>query len=116
MINEYNHDLYKTDWRWYEDGYEVTRTSVWTGPGCHERLQHIDIRLNPSDAENYKTRAEIHMDKGEYDDSLADLQTAIKLDSHADVYDLMMQLLEANPDPAFFDKVTSCYQGVTANR
>lgn len=74
------------------------------------------IRLTPSDAENYKTRAEIHMDKGEYDDSLADLQTAIKLDSHADVYDLMMQLLEANPDPAFFDKVTSCYQGVTANR
>ena len=45
------------------------------------------IRLTPSDAENYKTRAEIHLDKGEYDDSLADLQTAIKLDSHADVYD-----------------------------
>ena len=35
MINEYNHDLYKTDWRWFENGYEVTRTSVWTGPGCH---------------------------------------------------------------------------------
>ena len=35
MINELNKDLYKTDWRWYEDGYEVTRTSVWTGPGCH---------------------------------------------------------------------------------
>ena len=35
MINEVNKDLYKTDWRWYEDGYEVTRTSVWTGPGCH---------------------------------------------------------------------------------
>ena len=35
MINEINKDLYKTDWRWYEDGYEVTRTSVWTGPGCH---------------------------------------------------------------------------------
>ncbi|MDR2492815.1 MAG: molybdopterin-dependent oxidoreductase [Coriobacteriales bacterium] len=34
-INEYNKDLYKEDWRWYEDGYEVTRTSVWTGPGCH---------------------------------------------------------------------------------
>ena len=64
------------------------------------------IRLTPSDVEN----------KGEYDDSLADLQTAIKLDSHADVYDLMMQLLEANPDPSFFDKVTSCYEGVTANR
>ncbi|MEG2369431.1 MAG: molybdopterin-dependent oxidoreductase [Raoultibacter sp.] len=35
MINEFNKDLYKEDWRWYEDGYEVTRTSVWTGPGCH---------------------------------------------------------------------------------
>lgn len=35
MINEFNKDLYKTDWRWFEDGYEVTRTSVWTGPGCH---------------------------------------------------------------------------------
>ena len=35
MINEISKDRYKTDWRWYEDGYEVTRTSVWTGPGCH---------------------------------------------------------------------------------
>ncbi|MDR0499629.1 MAG: molybdopterin-dependent oxidoreductase [Coriobacteriales bacterium] len=34
-INEYNKERYKEDWRWYEDGYEVTRTSVWTGPGCH---------------------------------------------------------------------------------
>lgn len=74
------------------------------------------IRLAPTDVENYKTRAEIRLDKGAYDDSLADLQAAIKLDSRADVYDLMMQLLEANPDPAFFDKVTSCYQAVTANR
>lgn len=35
MINKYNKDLYKEDWRWQEGEYEVTRTSVWTGPGCH---------------------------------------------------------------------------------
>ena len=35
MINKYNKDLYKEDWRWQEGEYTVTRTSVWTGPGCH---------------------------------------------------------------------------------
>ena len=35
MINKYDKDVYKEDWRWYEDGYEITRTSVWSGPGCH---------------------------------------------------------------------------------
>lgn len=50
------------------------------------------------------------MNNGQYEASLADLQTALKLDSHADVYDLLMQLLEANPDPVFFDKVTESYQ------
>ena len=44
MINEYNQDLYKTDWRWYEDGYEVTRTSVWTGPGCHNGCGVLHVR------------------------------------------------------------------------
>lgn len=72
------------------------------------------IRLAPKDVENYKTRAEILMNNGQYEASLADLQTALKLDSHADVYDLLMQLLEANPDPVFFDKVTESYQGATA--
>lgn len=56
------------------------------------------------------------MNNGQYEASLADLQTALKLDSHADVYDLLMQLLEANPDPVFFDKVTESYQGATATK
>ena len=43
-------------------------------------------------------------------------QTAMKLDSHADVYDLMMQLIEANPDPVFFDQVTSAFSNATASR
>lgn len=74
------------------------------------------IRLTPSDVENYKARAEVYMNMGKYEESLADLQTAMKLDSHADVYDLMMQLLEANPDPVFFDQVTSAFSNATASR
>ena len=74
------------------------------------------IRLTPLDVENYKARAEVYMNMGKYEESLADLQTAMKLDSHADVYDLMMQLLEANPDPVFFDQVTSAFSNATASR
>lgn len=74
------------------------------------------IRLTPSDVENYKARAEVYMNIGKYEESLADLQTAMKLDSHADVYDLMMQLIEANPDPVFFDQVTSAFSNATASR
>ena len=74
------------------------------------------IRLTPSDVENYKARAEVYMNNGKYEESLADLQMAMKLDSHADVYDLMMQLLQANPDPVFFDEVTSVFSNATAAR
>ena len=74
------------------------------------------IRLTPSDVENYKARAEVYMNIGKYEESLADLQTAMKLDSHADVYDLMMQLIEANHDPVFFDQVTSAFSNATASR
>jgi len=36
MSDGFNKELYKEDWRWQEGEYEVTRTSVWTGPGCHD--------------------------------------------------------------------------------
>ena len=74
------------------------------------------IRLTPSDVENYKARAEVYMHIGKYEESLADLQAAMRLDSRADVYDLMMQLIEANPDPVFFDQVTSAFSNATAAR
>ena len=35
MINEYDKSIYKDQWRWQEGEFEVTRSSVWTGPGCH---------------------------------------------------------------------------------
>ena len=30
-----NKDVYKTDWQWQEGEYTVTRTNMWTAPGCH---------------------------------------------------------------------------------
>lgn len=36
MSEEINKELYREEWRWQEGEYEVTRTSVWTGPGCHD--------------------------------------------------------------------------------
>ncbi len=74
------------------------------------------IRLTPNDAENYRTRAEIYLNSGNYEASLADIQSALKLDSQADVFDLMQQLIMANPDPTFMDRVTTSYQGITAER
>lgn len=72
------------------------------------------IRLLPSDADNYKTRAEAYLNEGKYQEALSDLQTVIKLDAKADVYDLMMKLIQANPDPAFFDQVTASVRPSTA--
>lgn len=33
---KYSSEVYKEDWQWQEGEYTVTRTSVWTGPGCHD--------------------------------------------------------------------------------
>ena len=30
-----NKDVYKTAWQWQEGEYTVTRTNMWTAPGCH---------------------------------------------------------------------------------
>ena len=35
MSEGFNKELYKTDARWQEGEYDVTRTAIWTAPGCH---------------------------------------------------------------------------------
>lgn len=72
------------------------------------------IDMAPNDIENYKARAQAYMQEGKYEASLSDLQTVLRLDSHADVYDLMMKLIEKNPDPTFFEDVAHCYGDATA--
>ena len=39
--NEYNLDLYPMKLHWEEDGLTATRTTMWSGPGCHEGCQVI---------------------------------------------------------------------------
>ncbi|MCL1847459.1 MAG: molybdopterin-dependent oxidoreductase, partial [Coriobacteriia bacterium] len=33
---EVNNDVYRDEWQWQEGEYTVTRTTHWSGPGCHE--------------------------------------------------------------------------------
>ena len=39
--NEYNLDLYPKKLHWKEGDLNATRTTMWSGPGCHEGCQVI---------------------------------------------------------------------------
>ena len=39
--NEYNMDLYPKKLHWEEGDLTATRTTMWSGPGCHEGCQVI---------------------------------------------------------------------------
>lgn len=67
------------------------------------------IRLNPEDTENYKARAEAYLNNGNYEASLEDVTTALKLDSKADVNDLVLQLLAAAPSAELVNRIASAY-------
>ena len=36
MPSEVNTDVYKEDWQYQDGEYTVTRTTQWSGPGCHD--------------------------------------------------------------------------------
>lgn len=67
------------------------------------------IRLNPEDTENYKARAEAYLNNGNYEASFEDVTTALKLDSKADVDDLVLQLLAAAPSAELVNRIASAY-------
>ncbi|MCD7816761.1 MAG: tetratricopeptide repeat protein, partial [Bacteroides sp.] len=68
------------------------------------------IRSNPNDVENYTCRAEVLLQLHEYEAALDDLTAALKLDSKADVADLMMQLMEEAPDTGMIDRISATYE------
>ena len=39
--NEYNRDRYPKELHWKEGDLTATRTTMWSGPGCHEGCQVI---------------------------------------------------------------------------
>lgn len=67
------------------------------------------IRLNPEDTENYKARAEAYLNNRNYEASFEDVTTALKLDSKADVNDLVLQLLAAAPSAELVNRIASAY-------
>lgn len=67
------------------------------------------IRLNPEDTENYKARAKAYLNNGNYEASFEDVTTALKLDSKADVNDLVLQLLAAAPSAELVNRIASAY-------
>lgn len=67
------------------------------------------IRLNPEDTENYKARAEAYLNNGNHEASFEDVTTALKLDSKADVNDLVLQLLAAAPSAELVNRIASAY-------
>lgn len=67
------------------------------------------IRMNPEDTENYKARAEAYLNNGNYEASFEDVTTALKLDSKADVNDLVLQLLAAAPSAELVNRIASAY-------
>ena len=67
------------------------------------------ILLNPEDTENYKARAEAYLNNGNYEASFEDVTTALKLDSKADVNDLVLQLLAAAPSAELVNRIASAY-------
>ncbi len=68
------------------------------------------IRLNPTDTENYKARAILFLETAEYEKSLEDLQEVLKLDSQADVNDLVLQLMASAPSSEFIDRISAAYR------
>ena len=67
-------------------------------------------RLNPEDVENYKSRAQLYFETERYEESLDDLTRALKLDSKADVNDLVLQLMAVAPTSEFMERITATYQ------
>jgi len=68
------------------------------------------IRLNPQDVENYKSRAQLYLETTRYEEAFNDLTQALKLDSKADVNDLILQLMAVAPTNDLMERITATYQ------
>lgn len=91
----------------YSRGVLLTNLKMW------ERAEadlNEAIRLNPEDVENYKSRAQLYFETERYEESLNDLTRALKLDSKADVNDLVLQLMAVAPTSEFMERITATYQ------
>lgn len=65
------------------------------------------IKLNPNDAESFKTRAEMYVNTKHYEEAIEDLSKVLSLDKNADVTELMMKLIQSVPTEELAEKVTN---------
>lgn len=87
-----------------------TRSILWGNLGKWENaINDISesIKLNPNDAESFKTRAEMYVNTKHYEEAIDDLNMALSIDKHTDVTDLMMKLIESVPTEELAEKVTN---------
>ena len=87
-----------------------TRSILWGNLGKWDNA--IDdicesIKLNPDDAESFKTRAEMYVNTKHYEEAIEDLNKVLSLDKNADITDLMMRLIETVPTEELAEKVTN---------
>lgn len=91
----------------YSRGVLLTNLKMWNR--AEEDLTEA-IRLNPEDVENYKSRAQLYLETERYEESLNDLTRALKLDSKADVNDLVLQLMAVAPSNDLMERIYATYQ------
>ena len=72
------------------------RAMICVGGGSMKRFGFLD-------------RAEAYLNNGNYEASFEDVTTALKLDSKADVNDLVLQLLAAAPSAELVNRIASAY-------
>ena len=87
-----------------------TRSILWGNLGKWENaINDISesIKLNPNDAESFKTRAEMYVNTKHYEEAIEDVNRVLSLDKDADVTDLMMKLIQSVPTEELAEKVTN---------
>ena len=79
-----------------------TRSILWGNLGKWDNAindMSESIKLNPNDAESFKTR--------HYEEAIEDVNRVLSLDKDADVTDLMMKLIQSVPTEELAEKVTN---------
>ena len=103
-------ELIPEDDKEYRSFAYYTRSILWGNLGKWDNaIKDIteSISINPNDAENFKTRAEMYVNTKHYEEAISDLNHALSLDSNTDVTDLMMKLIESVPTDELAEKVTN---------
>lgn len=103
-------ELIPEDDKEYRSFAYYTRSILWGNLGKWNNAindMSESIKLNPNDAESFKTRAEMYINTKHYEEAIEDLNKVISLDKNADVTDLMMKLIQSVPTEELADKVTN---------